>query len=62
MAKFTNEDEIQIFIAACKFIKGKPDFKINEENFPITAARAFKIYKNFMEIGKKNARRRQSTF
>lgn len=60
MAKFTNEDEIQIFIAACKFIKGKADFEVNEENFPITAARAFKIYKTFMEVAKNDRRRKSS--
>jgi hypothetical protein len=49
MTTISKEDEIQIFIAACKFIKGKPDFEIDEDNFPMTAARAFKVYRNFMD-------------
>lgn len=57
MNKLTSIDEIDIFIAACKFVKGQPDFKINEENFPITAARAFRLYKTFMEV-KNNDKRR----
>lgn len=50
MRKYNSTEEMEVFIAACKFIKGKPDFEINEENFPMTAARAFKIYKSYMEV------------
>lgn len=58
MTKFNQMEEIEVFISACKFIKNKPDFEINEQNFPYTAARAFKIYKTFMEAA--DVRRRQS--
>lgn len=58
MKKLTNIEDIDIFFAACKFIRAKDDFEINEQNFPYTAARAFKLYKTFMEAA--DVRRRQS--
>ena len=52
MKKLTHIEDIDIFFAACKFIRAKDDFEINEENFPYTAARAFKLYKVFLEAKK----------
>lgn len=52
MKKLTNIEDMDIFFAACKFIRAKDDFEINQENFPYTAARAFKLYKFFLEAKK----------
>jgi len=52
MKKLTYMEDMDIFFAACKFIRAKDDFEINEENFPYTAARAFKLYKFFLEAKK----------
>ena len=52
MKKLKHIEDIDIFFAACKFIRAKDDFEINEENFPYTAARAFKLYKFFLEAKK----------
>lgn len=58
MARFTKEMEIEIFVAACKFIRARSDFGINDENFPIKAARAFRMYRNFMEAANNDTRRK----
>ena len=60
MKKLTYMEDMDIFFAACKFIRAKDDFEINEENFPYTAARAFKLYTSYINFlrRQKNGRRR----